>query len=194
MTLFDDALLFAVEKHSGAVRKKSTLPYIVHPIEVATIAATLTEDPEVLAAAVLHDTVEDTGATAEEIEARFGRRVAMLVASETENKRPEMDASASWRIRKEESLRILAEAEDPGVKIVWLSDKLSNMRSFYRAWLREGNALWKAFHQSDPVRQAWYYRSICALTDEWRDTPAWTEYHRLVETVFAGIRSDPGEN
>ena len=69
MTLFDDALLFAVEKHSGAVRKKSTLPYIVHPIEVATIAATLTEDPEVLAAAVRHDTVEDTGATAEEIEA-----------------------------------------------------------------------------------------------------------------------------
>ena len=187
MTLFDEAIRFAVEKHSGMTRKGEDIPYILHPLEAAAIAGTLTGDEEVLAAAVLHDTVEDTGVTPEELEARFGARVAALVASETEKSHPELPLEQSWRIRKEETLAGLARASDPAVKILWLGDKLSNMRSFYRTWKKDGNAIWERFHQKDSAQQAWYYRSIDALLSDFSDSAAWQEFHALVETVFAEV-------
>ena len=68
MELVTQAMIFAAEKHDGAVRKASNIPYIVHPMEAAAIAATLTDDQEVLAATVLHDVMEDCGVTFEAIE------------------------------------------------------------------------------------------------------------------------------
>ena len=88
MSLFDDAARFAVEAHADMTRKGGGLPYILHPFEVATIAASMTSDEEVLAAALLHDVVEDAGVDFNELRERFGNRVADLVASETENKYP----------------------------------------------------------------------------------------------------------
>ena len=110
MDIFDKAVIFAVKAHSGALRKGTGTPYILHPLEVAAIAGTLTKDPEILAACVLHDTVEDTKTTMEDIVSAFGERVAKLVASETEDKRGDMPPSDSWQIRKEESLRELKES------------------------------------------------------------------------------------
>ncbi len=128
MNLFDEAIRYAVEKHAGMMRKRDSAPYILHPLEVAVIAGSMSSDEEVLAAAVLHDTVEDSDATLEEIARLFSPRTAALVASETENKYPGLPKSETWRKRKEESLAELARAEDPAVKIIWLGDKLSNMR------------------------------------------------------------------
>ena len=78
MRLIEKAIVFATWAHEGAVRKGKGRPFILHPLEVLSIAASLTEDEEVLAAAVLHDTVEDTPVTREEIEWKFGFRVASL--------------------------------------------------------------------------------------------------------------------
>ena len=94
--LLDDAIQFAVKAHAGVNRKGKNRPYILHPLEAMLIASELTEDEEVLAAAVLHDTVEDTPVTREDIERSFGKRVADLVAAESENKRPELAASDTW--------------------------------------------------------------------------------------------------
>lgn len=187
MKVLDEAMKFAVDAHSGMLRKKDNCPYILHPAEVAVIAGTMTRDEEVLAAALLHDTVEDTPVTMEDIRARFGDRVAALVASETEDKRPGQPAALTWRIRKEESLRELEVAEDPGVKIIWLGDKLSNMRALYRSWKREGKAIWWSFNQTDPAQQAWYYRSIVRLTAELGEYEAWQELDYLVDIVFKGV-------
>ncbi len=186
MTEFEEAICFAVEAHSGVTRKRESTPYILHPLEAAVIVGTMTSDSEVLAAAVLHDTVEDTDTTIEEIEARFGLRVAALVASETENKYPGRPKSETWRIRKEEALAELEKASDPGVKLLWLGDKLSNMRSLYRGWKISGDAIWKNFNQRDPAQQAWYYRALTAALSELKGYEAWQELNELVETVFKG--------
>ena len=77
MTLVTQAAVFAANAHDGATRKGSGIPYIVHPMEAAAIAATLTDDPHVVAAAMLHDVMEDCGVGFEELRARFGERVAM---------------------------------------------------------------------------------------------------------------------
>lgn len=83
MTLVTEAVIFAAQAHDGAARKGSVIPYIVHPMEVVAICATLTDDPQVLAAAALHDVMEDCGIGFDELSRRFGVRVAGLVCQES---------------------------------------------------------------------------------------------------------------
>lgn len=76
------------------MRKGSKIPYIYHPMEVALIVAQMTDDPEVIAAAYLHDVLEDTSVTPEELERTFGGRILSLVQEESEDK------ERTWRERK----------------------------------------------------------------------------------------------
>ena len=184
MELVSEAIVFAAKAHDGMRRKKSEAPYILYPMEAAVIVGTMTDDQHLIAAAALHDVVEDTGVTIEEIEEKFGKRVRELVQAETEDKREELPPSATWRIRKEESLEELKNAEDIAVLMVWLGDKLANMRAIYRDFKVEGNAMWRRFNQKDPAQQAWYYRSIVTLTQRLDYTSAWLEYKTLTELVF----------
>jgi myo-inositol-1(or 4)-monophosphatase len=184
MELVSEAIVFAVKAHDGMRRKKGESPYILHPMEAAVIVGTMTDDQNLIAAAVLHDVVEDTDVTIEEIEERFGRRVRELVDSETEDKRADLPPESTWRIRKEESLSVLKNTDDNAVLMVWLGDKLANMRAIYRDFKIEGNNMWQRFNQKDVNEQAWYYRSIVALTKALSGTSAWIEYKTLTELVF----------
>jgi len=184
MELFDKALIFACEKHSGQRRKMSSAPYIIHPMEVASIVATMSDDPELLAAAVLHDTVEDTDTTLEEIKENFGKRVSLLVMTETEEKRSDRPPKETWKLRKEETLSILEHTNDIDVKKLWLGDKLSNIRSFYRGKKKQGGDFWNNFNQNDPVQQEWYYRSIVDALSELKEYDAYEEFAFLVDEVF----------
>ena len=184
MELVSEAIAFAVKAHDGMRRKKSDAPYILHPMEAAVIVGTMTDDQNLIAAAVLHDVVEDAGITIEEIEEKFGKRVRELVESETEDKRADLPPSDTWRIRKEESLEVLKKSDDIAVLMVWLGDKLANMRAIYRDFKVEGVAMWQRFNQKDVNEQAWYYRSIAILTERLSNTSAWLEYKTLTELVF----------
>lgn len=184
MELVSQAVAFAVQMHDGMRRKASDLPYILHPMEAAVIVASLSSKPEVIAAAVLHDVVEDTPATLAELEERFGARVAALVGAETEDKRIGTPPAQSWRIRKEESIDFLRRTTDIDAKIIYLGDKLANMRAIYTQWQREGDAMFQIFNQTDPAQQGWYYRTIADNLRELETTPAWREYNKLIQIVF----------
>ena len=138
MELVSEAIAFAVKAHDGMRRKKSDAPYILHPMEAAVIVGTMTDDQHLIAAAALHDVAEDAGITLDEIGEKFGDRVRALVASETEDKRADLPPAETWRIRKEESLAVLGNTDDIGVLMVWLGDKLANMRSIYREFKMDG--------------------------------------------------------
>ena len=185
MSKLDDAIRFATEAHSGQHRKIKNLPYIVHPLEALTICASLTNDEDVMCAAVLHDVVEDTTRTIEEIEDKFGTKVAMLVGSETEDKRRDLPPNLTWRIRKEETLERLKTSNDIGVKAMWMADKLSNVRSFYSAYLVQGDSFWNLFHQKDKKEQAWFYKEIYkALKPYFENTLAFKEYTQILIELF----------
>ena len=184
MELVSEAIAFAVKAHDGMRRKKGASPDILHPMEAAVIVGSMTDDQNIIAAAALHDVVEDAGITIQEIEERFGKRVRELVESETEDKRADLPPTDTWRIRKEESLAVLKNTDDIDVLMLWIGDKLSNMRSIYRDFKVEGNAMWQRFNQSDPAEQAWYYTSIVKLTERISNTSAWLEYKKLTELVF----------
>ena len=184
MELVSEAIIFAVNAHDGMRRKKSETPYILHPMEAAVIVSTMTSDQNLIAAAALHDVVEDADITIEEIEERFGKRVRELVGAETEDKRADLPPAETWRIRKEESLAVLKNTDDIGVLMVWLGDKLANMRAIYRDFKVEGEKMWQRFNQKDVSEQAWYYRSIVKFTERLSKESAWIEYKALTELVF----------
>ena len=99
--LLDRAIVFAVRAHSGTERRGKGFPYIVHPMEAVAIVATMTSDQELLAAAALHDTVEDTDVTVESLSAEFGDRVARLVAEESDVLIEGKSEQESWHERKQ---------------------------------------------------------------------------------------------
>ncbi len=187
MELISEAIIFATKAHDSMRRKKSDLPYILHPMEAAVIVASVTEKQEVIAAAMLHDVVEDAGVTMSEIENTFGKRVAELVASETEDKRAELPPYITWRVRKEEAIELLKQTNDLDVKILYLGDKLANIRAVYSDWKKEGHSMWQRFNQKDPAQQAWYYRTIAENIRELSDTSAWQEFNKLIQIVFAEV-------
>ena len=184
MTMLEKAIIFATKAHAGVNRKGKTRPYILHPIEAMTIVSTVTEDEEVLAAAVLHDTVEDTNLTKADIEAEFGERVAKLVAAESEDKREDQPAESTWKMRKKETIDHLKDLSRDE-KLICLGDKLANIREMSRDYARLGDALWERFNQKDKREHSWYYSSVFeVLADEFGDIPAIMEYRRLLEEIF----------
>lgn len=184
MTVFDKAIIFATEAHSGDFRKGSDIPYIVHPLEAGAIAASMSSDIEVLAAAVLHDVVEDTPITEDRLKELFGSRIAKLVCADSEDKRADRPASETWELRKQETLDYIPKAERDE-QIVILSDKLSNLRSMYRDYIAIGDALWNKFNVKDKSKQGWYYCGVAERLDKVKDTCAFKEYSYLLTKVFA---------
>lgn len=184
-TILDRAIVFAVRAHQGAARRDGHTPYILHCTETAAIAATMTEDLEVLAAAVLHDVVEDTAVTLAELETAFGPRVAELVAALSENKRPELPPEDTWLIRKEETIDTLTRSADLDVKRICLADKLSNLRGIHRDFQRYQDDLWELFHQKSRAKQGWYYTRLEQALAELADTSAFQEFRQLRQEVFA---------
>lgn len=182
--LISKATMFAVAAHSGQFRKDGITPAVIHAMEASVIVSTITGDQAVMAAALLHDTIEDTDVTPEQIKRMFGDKVFRLVAAETEDKHREMSAESSWMMRKKASIDELKAEKDTDVKILWLGDKLSNMRSFYRLHLKEGKNMWQSFNQKDEKIQEWYYREIADALSDLKDTAAYSEYVYLLNKVF----------
>ncbi len=180
----NEAIKFAADAHAGQVRKMANVPYILHPMEVAAIIGTMTSDEDVMIAGLLHDTVEDCDVDPKEIKEKFGARVSALVQSETEDKLSDRPPAETWQERKEESLLMLQHTKDRDVKILWLGDKLSNIRSFYRSFLKVGDEVWSHLHQKDPKMQGWYYKTIAEYLSDLSDTAAYTEYVDLVSKIF----------
>ena len=181
--LLDRAVVFATEAHKEQFRKGTQIPYILHPLEAAAIVGTMATDEEVIAAAVLHDVVEDTDVTIDQVITHFGARVGQLVAQENEDKREDLPAEATWKVRKQETLEHLKTAPME-VKMITLGDKLSNMRAIYRDYQSLGDDLWLRFNQKDKAEHYWYYSGIAECIRQLWDHPVYKEYCELIYKVF----------
>ncbi|HUJ24370.1 MAG TPA: HD domain-containing protein [Myxococcales bacterium] len=118
------AATFAAEKHKSQLRKNAdATPYINHPLAVAELLAREghVDDPVVLAAALLHDTIEDTQTTREDLRERFGEEIASVVQEVTDDK--SLPKQERKRLQIEHAPRLSARA-----KLVKLSDKICNVR------------------------------------------------------------------
>ena len=149
-----------------------------------TIVAGLTDDEDVIAAAVLHDVVEDTSHGEEDIRKKFGDRVADLVMAESEDKMTHIPAGASWELRKQATIDHLDKLDDDAI-LICLGDKLANIREMARDHAAIGDELWKRFNQNDKNKHAWYYGSLCdKLAGRLGEIPQIKEYRALLKEVF----------
>lgn len=177
--VIEKAIAFATREHEGQFRKGTTRPYIVHPLEVGKIVASMTEDEEVISAAILHDTIEDCEGITEEVICReFNKRVAYLVGQESEDK------SKTWMERKGATITHLKDAPRE-VQMISLADKLSNMRDIDREYPEFGERFWERFRMKDKAVIGWYYKGIRdSLKEALREIPAYKEYCDLVNKNF----------
>ena len=179
--LFDKAAKFAIDAHRGGERKGKGYPYILHPMEAAGVVASLSTDPELLAAAILHDTVEDTDVTIEQIRQEFGDRVAGLVHHETSP----LPHDAPWRDRKKAQADLIAAAPRDG-KIVAIGDKLSNLRTIVADYRQIGDALWQRFRAAKGKEDiVWYYTILADALKDLNGTAPYEEYMNLLKELAA---------
>ncbi len=187
--MLNDAIIYAVQKHREGLRKGTKTPYIVHPLEVMLILQKMRADVHLLAAGLLHDTVEDTDATLGDISEKFGQDVADLVASHTEDDKSHYTKEqeiASWRERKEKALAHLA-AAGKREKMLVLADKLANMRAIASDYAKLGDELWSRFNKGRED-QSWYYhagaKALSTLAGASAAGAAYKEFCTLIEQVF----------
>jgi len=159
MTMVERARVFATAAHAtvGQVRKYTFAPYIVHPTEVASTVATVPHTDVMLAAAYLHDTVEDTGVTIEDITREFGHEVAGLVSWLTDVSRPEDGNRAVRKARDREHIACAPAA----AQTVKLADLIANSRSimahdpaFAKIYLEEKRMLLEVLTRGDAALMA----------------------------------------
>ena len=184
--IIDKAIAVATAAHKGQTRKGSNLPYIVHPMEAMSIVATESEDQEMLAAAALHDVVEDTGITMDELRAMFGDRVADMVGADNNPPHREGD---TWYSRKQEAIDRLA-AASRDAQMVAMGDKLSNLRSIANDYKKHGDDLWKRFKApKGKADLAWYYSGLAKALSPLAATAAHKEFVDLLEKTFINTKA-----
>lgn len=178
--MIEKAKQYAIEAHHGQKRKGANEDYVHHPIRVAE---TLRESgfPEaVVCAGYLHDVVEDTEVTRQNLDKEFGKEVANIVMAHTEDK------EKSWQERKQHTINMVRTAP-LNVKALVVADKWDNLQSIQAGLVTQGKQLWDLFN-AGYERQKWYYESVeKAMWENLEDRvapPFFHEYSELVKQTF----------
>ncbi len=201
--MLSSAILMAHQAHKNQVRKGSSTPYIVHPVEVAIILAQNGVSEEVIIAGLLHDTLEDTGISVQDIREMFdnseekAEKVLALVKSATEPEKLTKDSKKdagtqydkkTWKKRKKHTIEFLKGASKEA-KLIACADKLSNSRSMLRdieQYQRRGereSLLWDRFNAPYEC-QKWYYENIVKSLADISDDPVYREFKDNVSRLF----------
>lgn len=181
--LLDKAIIYATNAHKGFERRSKNFPYIVHPMEAVSIVSTITNDQILLSAAALHDVIEDTDITFEDIKKEFGEKIASLVAAESDDKIEGKTEEESWKDRKTKAIDRLKNSSYEA-KVVAIGDKLSNMRAIYRDYIDIGDKIWDRFHVKNKKDHEWHYRGLLSAFEELNTTHAYKEFKFLINKVF----------
>ena len=152
---FEEALMFAAQKHQHQTRKGTTIPYIAHLMQVSGIALENGANEDEAIAALLHDVIEDQDVTEEELTRRFGPEVAAIVAGCSDSASTD---KAPWKQRKEAYIAHVLTASS-SVRLVSSCDKLHNARAILADYQELGEGLWSRFNAS-PGDILWYYQSL----------------------------------
>ena len=171
-----NAIIYAAQMHKYQLRKGTDIPYIVHPMEVMYILVENKCDKDVIIAGILHDVLEDTDATPEDIERLFGVHVLSLVQAETQ------DSNKPWKERRQEALLNIQQSTLEA-QLVCCADKLSNIKSIYADKLVVGDAIFNRFNASQEDVK-WYYQSLVQALNKIDEYQMKQEFKDFVNKVF----------
>ena len=173
----EDAIAFALTAHDGQTRKGEETPYIVHPVVVALILAKHDFSDDVIIGGILHDVIEDTSVSKEDVASKFGEEVAELVTSVTHN------GAHSWKEKKEKDIASVRTASQDA-KAIATADKIANAQSLLNSHAVHGSAVWNRFNASREDKLWFEHTMLDMLEDSWGH-PLVGEYRALVEKLDA---------
>lgn len=177
------ALEKAHEAHAGQIRNGSGgMPYVEHPITVAAMLEEHGHDEPVLAAALLHDVVEDSDATLDELRASFGEEVAGLVGAMTDD-----ESIEPYRERKAEHRERIA-AADGGALAIYAADKLANIRTLRRAYAEQGDSVAEEFKAPLELKLEIWEEDLALLREKAPELP----FLDQLEAELNGLRAELG--
>ncbi len=158
---FEAALQFSATVHQGQFRKGTQVPYISHPLAVASIVLEYGGDEDAAVAALLHDSVEDCGVDPVEIRNRFGDKAANIVVACSDSLEKDSASKAGWRIRKEAHLEHMETVPSPAL-LVLAADKLHNVRSIVKDIREIGPRIWDRF-KGGKDGTLWYQDAVLEI-------------------------------
>lgn len=179
-SLIDVAIEFAATAHQSQYRKGTGIPYISHPFGVAMLLSSYNYSEEIIIAALLHDVLEDTATTEQQLNDQFGPEVTYIVVACSEP-----DKSLSWEERKTHTIESLPYFPLE-VRLVACADKLHNLRSMKREFEMTGPAFWSRFKRGEK-EQAWYYKSLAeafAKPEDHTSHPLFAEFIHEVNDFY----------
>ncbi len=175
--LVEKAIALALRAHEGQMRKEAPTPYIVHPVRVALLLARYGFSDEVIAAGLVHDVVEDTPVSLDDVRRELGDAVADLVAPVTH------DDTLPWEEKKRAYIEAVRVAPEDA-KAIATADKIANAESLIAAHAREGNAVWNYFN-AGREKKVWFEESMLAMLHESWQHPIVDAYAQMVAQVEA---------
>lgn len=178
-------IAIASRAHDGHYRKGSGVPYISHPMAVMLIAASVTNDEDVLLAALFHDILEDVpeNYSRAEMKDEFGLRVVEIVEGATKN-----SSLPSWQERADAYLEQLSRGSAESI-IVAAADKFHNLSQTLEDLDRDGHSLWRRF-RSTPSQQLWWYTSVRnVVAERLPDMPLLDDLGVLIERLDSWVQA-----
>jgi (p)ppGpp synthase/HD superfamily hydrolase len=187
------AIEFAGRAHKDESRKGTSVPYIVHPLDVLSILLKNGASEDLAIAGVLHDVLEDTSSTKEEVHKNFGDAVTVLVqgASEDEKltKASNEEKKKTWKLRKTQKIESVRKG-GYDLRLLICADKLANIRDLIEDIRNNGEEIWSKFNATKE-QEAWYYREIAAALasagSSISDTRAYRELTACIQQVFGPV-------
>lgn len=170
--IVENAAAIAVTAHQGQTRKNDDTPYVMHPISVALMLARHGFSDAVIAAALVHDVLEDTDFSKEELSIAIGEKAFTIVKSVT------LDPSLEWEDQRRAYIEAVRQGSE-GAKAVSVADKIANMRNLLDAYAVQGPALWSKFNRGKD-KKLWFEESMLAMLKETWQHPLVDEYAELI--------------
>jgi (p)ppGpp synthase/HD superfamily hydrolase len=179
--MIDLAIETAVTAHGKQVRKGTDIPYITHPLAVGILLAKAGCPDEVIAAGILHDTLEDTLLTRDDLSRAFGEEVTTIVEGASEP-----DKTLPWEERKRHTIEFLKTAP-LDVRLVACADKLHNVRTTAIEHSKIGEQVWKRFRRGRADQERYYrglVESLCNRSDNHGYESIFRQLKDEVESFF----------
>lgn len=176
-TLVERAMMLALQAHNGQMRKEADVPFIVHPISVALILARSGFPDTVIAAALVHDVIEDTSISLSELRQELGDAVADLVAPVTH------DDTLPWEAKKRAYIEAVRNTSE-GAKAISLADKIANAQSLLAAHHVQGPKIWKCFN-AGREKKLWFEHAMFEMFAHSYKHPMVEEYSILIKEMDA---------
>lgn len=177
--LLDYAIYFATKAHNGQKRKSEPdVDMIFHPFTVGMILQRAGADTNIVIAGILHDIVEDTKFTLEDVTKEFSKEISNMVFEVSENK------DLSWKERKIDAINKIKTASLGG-KLVECADKINNLETLYALYKEEGEAVWDAFNQPKE-EEKWYYTNMykAVIENTQGENLLFNRYKEILNKIF----------